>query len=129
MEVKFDDEDLDLLLMCSLPTSYNNFRDTILYSHDELTMAEVYEALTPKENMRQMVNSEDDVGSSEEALNVRGCTEQKSLTQVAREKEIKRVAPSQRDHPVICFANIARRKIIILRIVVNCRTRRRGTTC
>jgi hypothetical protein len=52
MEVKFDDEDLDLLLMCSLPTSYNNFRDTILYSHDELTMAEVYEALTPKENMR-----------------------------------------------------------------------------
>jgi hypothetical protein len=77
MEVKFDDEDLDLLLMCSLPTSYNNFRDTILYSHDELTMAEVYEALTPKEKMRQMVNSEDDVGSSEEALNVCGCTEQK----------------------------------------------------
>jgi hypothetical protein len=35
MEVKFDDEDLALLL-CSLPTSYNNFRDTILYSPDEL---------------------------------------------------------------------------------------------
>jgi hypothetical protein len=77
MEVKFDDEDLALLLLCSLPASYNNFRDTILYSHDELTVAKVYEALTTKEKMRQMVNSEDATGSSGEALNVRGHTEQK----------------------------------------------------
>jgi hypothetical protein len=49
MEVKFDDEDLTLLLLLySLPTSYSNFRDTILYSHDELTVSKVYEALTAK---------------------------------------------------------------------------------
>ena len=45
MEVKYDDEDLALLLLCSLPTSFVNFRDTILLSRDELTLAEVYEAL------------------------------------------------------------------------------------
>ena len=49
MEVKFDDEDLALLLLCSLPVSFSNFRDTMLYSHDTLTVAEVYEALTAKE--------------------------------------------------------------------------------
>ena len=29
MEVKYDDEDLALLLLCSLPSSYTHFRDTI----------------------------------------------------------------------------------------------------
>lgn len=77
MEVKFDDEDLALLLLCSLPASFSNFRDTILYSRDTLTVAEVYEALTAKEKMRQMVNSEDAAGSSGEALYVRGRTDQK----------------------------------------------------
>src|SRR5438105_4293391 len=48
MEVKFDDEDLALMLLCSLPSSYLNFRDTILYSHDTLTVSEVYEALHAK---------------------------------------------------------------------------------
>jgi hypothetical protein len=51
MEVKFDDEDLALLL-CSLPTSYNNFWDTILYSPDELTVVDVHEALTANAKMR-----------------------------------------------------------------------------
>ena len=45
MEVEFDDEDLGLPLLSSLPNSYSNFRDTILLSRDELTLAEVYEAL------------------------------------------------------------------------------------
>ncbi|CAD6231032.1 unnamed protein product [Miscanthus lutarioriparius] len=52
MEVKYDDEDLALLLLCSLPTSFANFRDTILLSRDELTLAEVYEALQTREKMK-----------------------------------------------------------------------------
>jgi hypothetical protein len=36
---------MSLLLLCSLPNSYVNFRDTILLSRDELTVKEVYEAL------------------------------------------------------------------------------------
>jgi hypothetical protein len=52
----------------------------------------------------------------------------RSLTQVAKGKEIRGVAPSQRVHPLNCFADTARGKIIRLIIVGNCRTRRRGMT-
>ncbi|CAD6264829.1 unnamed protein product [Miscanthus lutarioriparius] len=62
MEVKYDDKDLALLLLCSLPTSFANFRETILLSRDELTLAEVYEALQTREKMKGMVQS--DVSSS-----------------------------------------------------------------
>jgi hypothetical protein len=58
MEVKYEDEDLGLILLCSLPSSFANFRDTILYSRDTLTVNEVYEALQAKEKMKQMVSSE-----------------------------------------------------------------------
>ena len=36
MEVDYDDEDLALILLCSLPSSFTNFRNTLLYSHDTL---------------------------------------------------------------------------------------------
>ena len=55
MEVKYDDEDLGLLLLCSLPNSFANFRDTILLRHDELTLKEVYESLQSREKMKGMV--------------------------------------------------------------------------
>ena len=38
MELKYNEEDLGLILLCSFPSSYSNFRDTILYSHDTLTL-------------------------------------------------------------------------------------------
>ena len=49
MEVKYEDEDTTLMLLCSLPSSYTNFRDTILYNHDTLMLNEVYEALNSKD--------------------------------------------------------------------------------
>jgi hypothetical protein len=45
MRVKYEDEDLGLILLCSLPSSFANFGDTILYSRDTLIVNEVYEAL------------------------------------------------------------------------------------
>ena len=44
-EVKYYDENLALLLLCSLPGSFTNSRDSILLSRNQLTLAEVYEAL------------------------------------------------------------------------------------
>ena len=65
MEVKLDDENLALLQLVSLPSSFGNFRDTILLSHhDELTLAEVYEALQQREKIKSMVQAE---GSSSKA--------------------------------------------------------------
>ena len=58
MEVKYGDEDLGLILLCSLPSSYSKFRDTILYSGDTLTLNEVYKALHAKEKMKEMVSAE-----------------------------------------------------------------------
>jgi hypothetical protein len=77
MEVQFDDEDLGLLLLCSLPSLYANFRDTILLSRDELTLLKVYEALQSREKMKGMVQF-DGSSSKGEALHVRGRTEQKT---------------------------------------------------
>ena len=56
MEVKYDEEDLGLILLCSFPSSYSTFGDTILYSRDTLTLEEVYETLRSKETMKQLVN-------------------------------------------------------------------------
>src|SRR5664279_3297818 len=72
VEVKYEDEDLGLLLLCSLSSSYANFRDTILLRRDELTLAEVYEALLQKEKMKTMVQKEES-SSKGEALQVRAC--------------------------------------------------------
>jgi len=57
MEVKYGEEDLSLILLSSLPCSYSNFRDTILYSHDTLTLNEVYEALHAKEKVKEIVSA------------------------------------------------------------------------
>jgi hypothetical protein len=75
-EVKYEDEDLGLLLLCSLPNSFSNFRDTILLSRDKLTLAEVYDALQQKEKMKSMVQAESS-SSKAEALEVRGRPEQR----------------------------------------------------
>ncbi|KAK1649736.1 hypothetical protein QYE76_067541 [Lolium multiflorum] len=77
MEVKYDDEDLALILLVLLPNSFANFRDTLLYSRDELTLVEVYEALQQREKMKSMVHAEGS-SSKAEALQVRGRTENRN---------------------------------------------------
>jgi hypothetical protein len=69
MEVKYEDEDLALLLLVSLPSSFMNFRDTIRISRDTLTLTKVYEALQQREKMKSRVQAES-LSSKAEALEV-----------------------------------------------------------
>ncbi|KAG8498521.1 hypothetical protein CXB51_004926 [Gossypium anomalum] len=59
MEVQYDKEDLWLILLCSLPSSYSNFRDTILYSRESLTVDEVYDSLTLYDKMEHLMVKHD----------------------------------------------------------------------
>ena len=54
LEVKYDKEDLGLILLCSLPSSYSTFRDTIPYSCETLTIEKIYEALSSYEKMKHL---------------------------------------------------------------------------
>ncbi|GKA35092.1 hypothetical protein Tco_0721583 [Tanacetum coccineum] len=49
IEVKFKDEDLALLLLASLPASYEHFVDTLLYGQEGLTLEDVMATLNSKE--------------------------------------------------------------------------------
>ncbi|KAG8496686.1 hypothetical protein CXB51_007936 [Gossypium anomalum] len=69
MKVQYDKEDLELILLCSLPLSYSTFRDTILYSRESLTVDEVYDSLTSYDKMKHLVVKPDSQG---EGLIVRG---------------------------------------------------------
>ena len=64
LEFKYEEEDLGLILLCSLPISYVTFRDLILYSRDTLTLNEVCEALFSKEKMKQLIVKPEAQGDS-----------------------------------------------------------------
>ena len=52
MEVKYDENDLGLILLCSLPSLYATFRNIILYSCDTLTLEKVFDVLFTNEKMK-----------------------------------------------------------------------------
>ncbi|KAL5764642.1 hypothetical protein ACOSQ2_017236 [Xanthoceras sorbifolium] len=51
LDVKIDDEDQALLLLCSLPSSYRHLRETILYGKDTISLKDVKTALETKEKI------------------------------------------------------------------------------
>ena len=55
MEVKYEEEDLGLMLLCSLSNSFVTFKDMVLYGGDTLSLNEVYEALFSKVKMKQLI--------------------------------------------------------------------------
>lgn len=57
MEVKYDEGDLRLTMLNSLPSLYSPFTDTILSNHDTFTLNEVYDTFFSKEKMKKLVIS------------------------------------------------------------------------
>nr|GEU66622.1 retrovirus-related Pol polyprotein from transposon TNT 1-94 [Tanacetum cinerariifolium] len=77
IEVKLKDEDLVLLVLTSLPTSYEHFVDTFLYGREELTLEDVMATLNSKEiKERYKANGDDGEG-----LYVRGRTDRRDSRQ------------------------------------------------
>ena len=83
MEVKYDEEDLGLLLLCTLPPSYSNFKDTILYSCKTPTLDEVYDVLFLKEKMKHLVVRSE---AQAKGLVVKGRTHKKNFSGVVGDK-------------------------------------------
>nr|GEV26563.1 retrovirus-related Pol polyprotein from transposon TNT 1-94 [Tanacetum cinerariifolium] len=71
IEVKFEDEDLALLLLTSLPTSYEHFADTLLYGREALTL----EDMMAKLNQKEIKERSKAKGGDGEGLYVRGRTD------------------------------------------------------
>lgn len=64
------DENQALLLQCSLPKSYNNFKETLMLGRDDLKLYDVQTALSSRQlSIRKEV---DKVHSQAESLNVKG---------------------------------------------------------
>ncbi|GJR70551.1 retrovirus-related pol polyprotein from transposon TNT 1-94 [Tanacetum coccineum] len=77
IEVKFEDEDLALLLLTSLPASYEYFVDTLLYGRETLTLEDVMATLNSKE-IKERSKAKGDDG---EGLYVRGRTDRRDSRQ------------------------------------------------
>nr|GEY83392.1 retrovirus-related Pol polyprotein from transposon TNT 1-94 [Tanacetum cinerariifolium] len=77
IEVKFKDEDLALLLLTSLPASYEHFVDTLLYGREALTLEDVMATLNSKE-IKERSKAKGDDGKG---LYVRGRTDRRDSRQ------------------------------------------------
>ena len=71
IDVEIDDEDLAIFLLCSLPPSYKNFRETLLYGRENLSSEDVKNALTQRDLIDTQLASKSSSGSSD-GLFVRG---------------------------------------------------------
>ncbi|PON55302.1 hypothetical protein TorRG33x02_299600 [Trema orientale] len=69
IDVKVEEEDEAILLLNSLDKSYSNFVDTMMYSHETMSMEEVQSVLNSKELKKQSERKSENNG---EGLIVRG---------------------------------------------------------
>jgi hypothetical protein len=76
IDIKVNDEDQTLILLCSLPGAFDNFVNSMLYGRDTISLADVKSALNFME-LRTKLNSK---GSDNQAegLFVNGCSENSS---------------------------------------------------
>ena len=86
IDVKIEDEDQVLLLLCSLPPSYNHFRETLIYDKEEISIDDFKLSLFSKDLMdRELTNSNANDGKIE-AFNVRGRNMEQNLANKSKEK-------------------------------------------
>ncbi|KHN31970.1 Retrovirus-related Pol polyprotein from transposon TNT 1-94, partial [Glycine soja] len=75
IEVKLEEEDKALLLLNSLPKSFEPFKDAILGKDQDITLEEVHTSIRTKEMQKQQDSKSEDNG---ESLNIsRGRSEKK----------------------------------------------------
>jgi hypothetical protein len=77
MKVEYED-DLTLMLLCSLPNSYTNFRDTVINSRNTLTVNEALAKLCTLTRMKKMMSLDSSSSSHFEGLYVRSRTKDKT---------------------------------------------------
>nr|GFA77124.1 retrovirus-related Pol polyprotein from transposon TNT 1-94 [Tanacetum cinerariifolium] len=85
IKVKFEDEDLALLLLTSLPASFEHFVDTLLYGREALTLRDVMATL----NLKEIKERSKAKGDDGEGLYVRGRTDRRDSRQSRRKSRSK----------------------------------------
>ena len=86
MDVKIEDKDQTLLLLCSLPTSYKHLRETLIYGREKISMDYVKSSLFSKDLMdRELTNSNANDGKAE-VFNVRGRNMERNSVNKSKEK-------------------------------------------
>ena len=80
IEIMVDDEDQAIILLSSLPSSYDNFGDTMMYGQESLSIEEVQSALNSKELKKKCEIRKD----AAEGVTVSGRPEEREFKNASR---------------------------------------------
>ena len=95
VDIKIDDEDQALQLLCSLPPSYKHFRETLLYGRESITLKDVKAALLSKDILDKGLTGGSGEGQDHEAFVSRGRPKERSHN--AGDKKVSRSKSRNKD--------------------------------